>query len=625
MFAQRTVTVPMLIVFVALMCPVLAEEPKPPGRVGLVNQAGASDPAMMDTAHPTGLRGPVAAVWLDDGRTLCIANQRSGSLSVVGVAAGKVLSETTIGQRLSDLAVLPDRRHVLVVDEQRHELVILGHERGQLRVKLRQPVSPYPVSLVVPSDASRVVVASLWSRRLQTWDITALSQRNDQPALRLEHDIRLPLAPRRMLWLPGSDDVVVADAFGGQLAVVNTKSGEIVSRPEFDGHNMQGLALSADGRQLLITSQMLNERTPITQESIHWGETMRNVLCEIRLIDLRNPRLELRPHIGLTFLGTREAGGGDPAGLLVLSATDRVAVTLSGLNQLAVVERGGLMAHRIPVGRRPLVVLPMRRATPTDSSVADTTRQVIVINSLDDSLSLVDLSAGQVLREISLGSRRVLTAAERGERLFFDARLSHDGWLSCHSCHTNGHTNGLRADTLGDNSYGASKRTPTLLGTALTDKWAWNGSFQYLHEQIQKSLKTTLRTENTDPQTALDLSAFLHTLPPPPPTEPATSDPSDRSQIERGQTVFRERGCGKCHVPPINYTSHEVHDVGLTDELGQTKFNAPSLRGVSQLRRFFHDNRAGSLEDVFLEFNHPRGTVLTDDELAKLLRFLRSL
>jgi DNA-binding beta-propeller fold protein YncE len=622
---QRIVTVPTLIVFVALMCSVSAEEPKPPSRVGLADKLVATPAELGGKAHPPSLRHPVAAVWLDEGRTLCIANHRSGSLSLVDVAAGKVVSETTVGKRLADLAVLPDRRHVLAVDDAKHELIILSHDRGQLHVDSRQPVSPYPISVAVSSDGSRAVVASLWSRRLHLIDLRSLGASEPVAAPRLMHELRLPFAPRRMLWLPGTDDVVVADAFGGRLAIVDARLGQLVALQEIDGHNLQGLALSADGLRLLVTHQRLKETAPVTQDSIHWGETMANLLGEIPLSDLRNPRLDLRQFSQLTFLGTRETGAGDPAGIAVLDQQS-LAVALSGVDELGIVENGGLVARRIPVGRRPLVVVPPGKPESTpDSSSAASSRNLIVVNSLDDSLSVVDSRAGKVVREIALGPKPELTAADRGERLFFDSRLSHDGWLSCHSCHTNGHTNGLRADTLGDNSYGAPKRTPTLLGTALTDKWAWNGSFQYLHEQIQKSLKTTLRTENTDPQTALDLSAFLHTLPPPPPTEPATSDKSDQSRIERGQIVFREHGCGKCHVPPINYTSHEVHDVGLTDEHGQTKFNAPSLRGVSQLRRFFHDNRASSLEDVFLEFNHPRATVLDDDELADLLRFLRSL
>ncbi|MBI5756968.1 MAG: hypothetical protein HZA46_00455 [Planctomycetales bacterium] len=620
---QRTVSVPTIILFVALMCRVAAEEPQ--RGAGLVHHSAGSPEALGGKAHPASLRRPVAAVWLNEGRTLCIANHRSGSLSLVDVAAGRVLGETTVGKRLADLAVLPNRRHLLAVDEATHELIIVSHDRGQLHVDSRQPVSPYPVSVAVSSDGSQAIVASLWSRRLQMIDLRLLGTSDPVAVPRLVHELRLPFAPRRMLWLPGTDDVVVADAFGGRLAIVDARLGQLVALQEIDGHNLQGLSLSADGLRLLMTHQRLKETAPVTQDSIHWGETMANLLGEIPLSDLRNPRLDLRQFSQLTFLGTRETGAGDPAGIAVLDQQS-LAVALSGVDELGIVENGGLVAKRIPVGRRPLVVVaPVGLMSSPDSSSAATARHVIVVNSLDDSLSVVDPRAGKVVREITLGPKRELTAADRGERLFFDARLSHDGWLSCHSCHTNGHTNGLRADTLGDNSYGAPKRTPTLLGTALTDKWAWNGSFQYLHEQIQKSLATTLRTENTDPQTALDLSTFLHTLPPPPPTEPATSAQSDRSRIERGQNVFREHGCGKCHVPPINYTSHEVHDVGLTDEHGQTKFNAPSLRGVSQLRRFFHDNRAASLEDVFLEFSHPRGTVLDDNELADLLRFLRSL
>lgn len=591
----------------------------------LAGTVSAADPQRPPIHEMARWRRPVAAVWLDERRTLCVANQRGGSLSLVDVPAGRVIDEIAVGDRLADVAALPDRSHVLTVDEQRHELVILVHEHDRLRVKSRQSVSPYPVGVVVSPDGMRSVVASLWSRRLQTWDITALSPQSEQTSLRREHDIRLPFAPRRMLWLPGSDDVVVADAFGGRLAVVNTISGEIVSLPEIDGHNLQGLALSADGRRLLITHQRLKESAPVTQDSIHWGEVMANLMCEIPLTDLRNPKFDLRPYTQLTFLGTREVGGGDPAGLVVWPSTDRIAVALSGVNQLGVVERGGMMAKRIPVGRRPLVVLPVGRSSSSDVSEVNPVQQVITLNSLDDSLSVVDLRAGKVVRDLSLGPQPEPSPADRGERLFFDARLSHDGWLSCHSCHVNGHTNGLRADTLGDGSYGAPKRTPTLLGTAVADKWGWNGSFQYLHEQIQKSLVSTLRSDHVTPSTALDLSAYLHTLAPPPPLEPATSDEIDRDQIARGRRVFTVHGCARCHVPPLTYTSHDTHDVGLADERGQTKFNAPSLRGVSQGRRFFHDNRAASVEDVFLEFNHPRGTVLSDDEIADLLRFLRSL
>ena len=36
--------------------------------------------------------------------------------------------------------------------------------------------------------------------------------------------------------------------------------------------------------------------------------------------------------------------------------------------------------------------------------------------------------------------------------------------MSCHSCHTDGHTSGRLADTLGDDTFGTPKRVLSLLG-----------------------------------------------------------------------------------------------------------------------------------------------------------------
>jgi cytochrome c peroxidase len=209
--------------------------------------------------------------------------------------------------------------------------------------------------------------------------------------------------------------------------------------------------------------------------------------------------------------------------------------------------------------------------------------------------------------------------------LFHDARLARDGWLSCHSCHTDGHTNGLLADTLGDNTFGTPKRTLTLRNTALTDPWAWNGEMKYLHDQVHKSLVETMDAPAFRQEQIEDLTSFLHTLAPPPPAEPVTADGADRDRVERGRRLFQERGCVRCHIPPLVYSSHEAQDVGFADERGWRKFNPPSLRGVGQGYRFLHDNRAATLDEVFTKFRHKVGSDMPADDLADLLRFLRSL
>ena len=89
--------------------------------------------------------------------------------------------------------------------------------------------------------------------------------------------------------------------------------------------------------------------------------------------------------------------------------------------------------------------------------------------------------------------------------------------MSCHSCHTDGHTNNLLSDTLGDGSYGAPKRVPSLLGVAATGPWTWTGSIPRLEDQIRKSIVTTMHgTKPTDEQVA-DLAAYLSSLAPPSP------------------------------------------------------------------------------------------------------------
>jgi cytochrome c peroxidase/DNA-binding beta-propeller fold protein YncE len=557
------------------------------------------------------LRHPVAAAFLDDGRTLCVANQRSGTLSLVDVRREQTREEVAVGEHLADLAVLPDRKHVLVVDEARHELVALAFDGVRLSVRARLPVAAYPVSVVVQADGKCATVASLWSRRLQIVDLTTLTSASQ--SLRIAHTILLPFAPRRQCVLPNRSQIVVADGFGGHLALVDTADGRLLTVHEMHGHNLHGLAVSADGKELLIAHQILDQQVPITEEKIWRGILMTNIVSAIPLMELGRARADFDKTIRRISVKGNGQGAGDPAGLAVLDA-ERFAVALAGVNEVALAAADGDDARRVLVGRRPTTVLSAAAGQP-----------VVVLNTFDDSLSIVDARRALVVGTIELGRQPALSPADRGERLFFDAHLSRDGWISCHSCHTDGHTNGLLADTLGDGTHGTPKRTLTLRGTALTDPWAWNGGMKYLQDQIEKSLTDTMHAPAVNGEQVNDLLSYLHTLTPPPPLDPVTASSRDLKQVERGRRVFEKRGCVRCHIPPLTYSSHEAQDVGFADERGLRKFNPPSLRGVAQGYGFLHDNRAATLEDVFTEYRHKVGAGLSKDELADLLRFLRSL
>jgi cytochrome c peroxidase len=152
-----------------------------------------------------------------------------------------------------------------------------------------------------------------------------------------------------------------------------------------------------------------------------------------------------------------------------------------------------------------------------------------------------------------------------------------------------------------------------------TQPFGWNGSVPDLETQVQQSVRTTMRGRALTTEQTADLVAFLKSLSPPPVLEVV-----DASAVARGRDVFAQRRCTRCHQSPA-YTCHEIVDVGLQDELGRSKFNPPSLRGVGQRRALFHDGSCRSMEEVVDRARHQLDEELSDEERADVLAFLRSL
>jgi YVTN family beta-propeller protein len=332
-----------------------------------------------------------------------------------------------------------------------------------------------------------------------------------------------------------------------------------------------------------------------------------NDLRTVRIVDLLDPAADLLQDGRLAPLGNVGRGAADPAGITVVG--DEVVIALAGVGEVAVGR--GVRFARLMVGGRPTAVVPSPDG-----------RRVFITNSLADSISVFDVPTRTVVNEITLGPQPPLSDSDRGEILFYDGRLSHDGWLSCHSCHTDGHTNGRLSDTLGDGSFGAPKRVLSLLGVKDTGPWAWNGEISDLESQVKKSVHSTMHgpkvSDKSERERVKAISAFLRTLAAPPPSR------SDEAAVRRGKEVFARHDCASCHAPPT-YTTPKSYDVGLRDEVGNTRFNPPSLRGVAHGGPFFHDGRAATLREVFTKHGHQLKAELKNDELDDLLAFLSSL
>jgi YVTN family beta-propeller protein len=580
--------------------------------------AGALPAATLLTSQTTSgelvprQRQPVALVFVDSGNSVVVANRGSGTLSIIDVATTRTVAEHEVGRGLTDLTALKESRRLLAADQASNELVLLDYHDLTVRVLDRLKVSPDPVRLAVLGDGGSCAVASRWSRRL-TFVSIAEGPMGEHSAITTTGGLDLPFCPGEMASSLDGSKLVVADAFGGRLAVIDARRRVVESVRAIPGHNIRGMAFAPDGKSLVIAHQYLNHLAQSTFDDVHWGLLIRNQLRVLRTDKLFASGTDraLLDGSRLFDLGDVGYAAGDP-GRVAFSSRGDLIVALAGVDEIAITASPEQGPRRIVVGNGPAAVAP----SPDGSFV-------FVTNRLDDTVSVILIKSGMRTATISLGPRPDLTAAQRGERLFYNAKLSHDGWMSCHSCHSDGHTNNLLSDTQGDGSYGAPKRVPSLLGVAATGPWTWTGSMARLEDQVAKSIATTMHgTKLKDSQIA-DLKAYLETLSPPPPMVTG-ADKADSPAIAGGRAIFHERKCGACHALP-EYTSPERYDVGLRDEVGNREFNPPSLRGVSNRDSFLHDGRARSLEEVFQKERHPRGLVLSPKEVTELVAFLKTL
>ncbi len=575
------------------------------------NSLAASDRESSATGLKSQLRRPVAMAFVRDGRQLCVANRDSGSLSIIDTDRLLVVEEITIGTRLSDLAVLPDSRRLLTVDEAEHQLLLLEGRDSGWDVISRQAVGQFPVSVQVTADGTRCFVASLWSRQISIIDITTDASGDEQSKLTMSRSILLPFAPRKQLLVHGDTKLVVADSFGGRLAVIDSQSGELESVRSLPAHNVRGLASSSDGKRVYLTHQVLSPLAHTIESDIHWGVLMTNNVRSLSLNTILDPQANLLDGSQLYQLGDVGNGAADPADLAV-GGPQKVFVAFSGVDEVgSYTSRFGTFG-RVRVGRRPTAVL-----------VSPDRDRLFVANTFSDSVSVVDTIKHEIEVEISLGPHPEMSLAERGESLFYDARLSHDGWLSCHSCHTDGHTNELLNDNLSDGSFDSPKRVLSLLGVGDTHPWAWNGGATKLEGQIRNSTQKTMRGKPLSDDRVAELALFLRSLKPAP-SLTRSRDRVDEDALNRGRVLFQSRGCVRCHAPPT-YTSPQSYDMKLSEDNKDALFNPPSLRGLSQRDAFFHNNNGHTLKDVLQQHPPQTSENLSSKERADLIDFLRSL
>ncbi|MFI4876146.1 MAG: hypothetical protein ACIALR_12435 [Blastopirellula sp. JB062] len=548
------------------------------------------------------LRQPQRLALSASGDRLLTANQKRGSVSVIDLTKRTVIGEYQVGQSVVAFAPLPDD-HFMLTDPVAHEVIEIALRGDAVSVIARASVPPYPQRIAATELGDAIYVSSLWPKQ-----VTRLEKRAGQ--WRETKRMTLPFAPRELLLLPHRDLLIAADGFGGNLAAISTLDFTITAINQFPAHNIQRMQAADQGESVALAHQMLSELAFTNENDIHWGMVMSNDIRWLKVDALVKRDGDLYEGNRMHSIGEPGRGGGDPTAIAIATTGD-YAVSMGATDQVAIGEDRAYGIWRTKVGRRP-----------TDVIFSADQQSVYVADSLDDTISIVDVKRRKRIGTISLGPLRERTPPELGEVLFYRG-LSMEGWMSCHSCHTDGHANGLANDNLSDDSYGAPKRVLSLLSQRDTAPYGWLGKNDSLQTQIHLSVTQTMQGEDVSQEQANHLAAFLETLTLPPAID-ELQQTRDDALVSAGQTLFAELSCVQCHAPPT-YTTPDVYDVGIHDQKGNEAFNPPSLRGVGHRGPYFHDCRCETLEDVLAVQKHQLPRELTDEEQAALIAFLRSL
>lgn len=554
------------------------------------------------------LRRPTVLALSGDGNSLVVGNRDSGSIQIVETDSRRVVGEVHVGKSIVAMCFIDEDR-LLVADGLGHQVHLLQNSssNGAVSWAIRSTadVPGSPSALVFDAREGACHVASKWSRELTTFRIA------EDDSLEEEQTIGLPLSPGGLFLLPHENRMLVSGAFEATIVEVNSQTGRLSDAKELGGHNLGKPALDRRRGELLFPMQAMSPHAEVTFNDVHWGNLMSNQV-HVMPLEHRSTDEAVRKPYGVP-IGEPGRGAGDPSCLVSLS-NDLFAVLVAGRNEVHFWRRGpddgaGEFVATIPVGSRPM-----------DGVVHD--GKLYVANQLSDTISVIDIKAEAVVEEIQLGERHEdLSLVRLGEQLFFDSRLSLEGWMSCHSCHTEGHTNGQLNDNLSDGGFGSPKRVLSLLGVRETPPWTWTGRVTSLRDQVVNSITKTMQGEPPSELQVDAITAYMLSLSRP---TSSSTEPANTEAVMAGAQIFRELNCNRCHTPP-NYTTSKVYDVGLRDTEGNKSFNPPSLRGVSQRSLFFHDGRAQTLREVFVTHQHQLESPLDENALQQLIEFLDSL
>jgi YVTN family beta-propeller protein len=613
----------------------------------------AYEETLAKIAHPTKIpaaaaqpryKTPRNLALSPNGRELYVTCEASDTVVVVDVAARRKVAEIAVGRQPEDVTFAPDGRRAFVSNRLDDTVSVVDTRTRKTVAGVR--VGGEPHGLLTDRAGKRLYVLNTMSDSISVIDTATLKETKRLTASRGAWSLALSPDGSRLLATNNlSRFVKFRTPPMSEITVVDTQSATVIDRAVAPETNLlQGIDWHPSGEFALFTLNRTKNLVPMTRLLQGWTITSGlGILWKDGRVDQ-----VLLDEPGTCFPDPTDVAV-TPDGRLALvtsSSTDRVAVVdLAKLTKLlkssSDEERRDVLPNHLGKPTEFVVGHIPTGTCPRGILITPDGRTAFVANSLDDSLTVLDVRELEALGRIDLGGPKEITKARYGERVFNNAKNAFHRQFSCHTCHPDGHVDGLTYDTEPDGIGAGPVDNRTLRGILDTAPFKWEGTNPSLSRQCGARLAVFFsRVQPFTPEELSALDYYICTIPRPPNRyRPLGAELTaaqrrgkgvfDRTQTNDRRPIPKELRCVTCHFPPL-YTDRERHDVGTKMWLDEVAdFDTPHLSNIYDSAPYLHNGIAETLEEIWTKYNpydqHGVTNDLTKDQLNDLIEYLKTL
>jgi YVTN family beta-propeller protein len=589
-------------------------------------------------------KNPVNLAFHPGGREVWVACEAAGSVVVVDAAKRTKIAEIPVGGQATDVAFSPDGARAYVTARLTDSVSVI--DAVSRKVVQTIPVADEPHGLAVDPSGKTLYVLGTAFDAVSVVDLATGKEAKRLAASRNPWSAALSPDGRSLLVTNAlSRFVKFRTAPVSEVTVLDVAGQRVEDRWVVPESNLLlGVAWHPSGEFALATMNRTKNLVPMTR--ILQGWTITNGLAvlwkggRVDQVLLDEPQSYFADVTDVAFSPDGKTAVATSAGTNRAAVID-VEKLVALVRRTTDEERRDVLPNWLGASAEFVVARVATRDNPRGVTVAPDGRTAWVANTLDDSLSVVDLSRRETVARVALGGPEKVTHIRRGEKLFHSANVTFQRQFACATCHPDGHVDGLTYDIEADGLGVSPVDNRTLRGIYDTDPFKWEGTNVSLARQCGARLAVFFtRTAPFTPEELRAVNDYTVTIPRPPNRHRPLGAELTEAQ-RRGKLLF-ERGrandgreippdgrCVTCHFPPY-YTDRTQRDVGTRQALDrQGKIDVPHLNNIYDSAPYLHNGIADTLEEIWTRFNpydqHGVTNDMTKDQLNDLIEYLKTL